>query len=57
LIRERPVEVQSLPVQARATVGLNWLWIGIALTVPILVGLIAALAVEERARRRAPEWR
>ena len=57
MIRERPVEVQSLPVQARATVGLNWLWIGIALTVPILVGLIAALAVEERARRRAPEWR
>jgi len=29
-------------VQARATVGLNWLWIGIALTLPLLVGLAAA---------------
>jgi hypothetical protein len=30
-------------VQARATVGLNWVWIGIALTVPLGVGLAAAL--------------
>jgi hypothetical protein len=30
-------------VQARATIGLNWVWIGIALTVPLAAGLIAAL--------------
>jgi hypothetical protein len=30
-------------VQARATIGLNWAWIGIALIVPLAVGLIAAL--------------
>ena len=30
-------------MQARATIGLDWVWIGIALTVPLAVGLIAAL--------------
>ena len=29
-------------MQARATIGLNWLWIGIALTLPFVVGLAAA---------------
>lgn len=30
-------------MQVRATIGLNWVWIGIALTVPLAAGLIAAL--------------
>ncbi len=29
-------------MQARATIGLNWFWIGIALTIPLGVGLLAA---------------
>ena len=30
-------------MQARATIGLDWVWIGIALTVPLGVGLLAAM--------------
>lgn len=28
---------------ARVTIGLNWLWIGIALTVPLGIGFLAAM--------------
>ena len=30
-------------MQARATIGLNWLWIGIALAIPMALGLLAAM--------------
>jgi hypothetical protein len=37
-------------VQARATIGLNWLWIGIALTLPLLLGLVVAAPLWWRQR-------
>ncbi len=37
-------------MQARATIGLDWVWISIALTVPFAVGLIAALPLWWRQR-------
>jgi hypothetical protein len=30
-------------VQARATIGLDWIWIGIALTIPMALGLLGAM--------------
>lgn len=30
-------------VQPRATIGLNWVWIGIALTIPMALGLLGAM--------------
>jgi hypothetical protein len=37
-------------VQARATIGLNWLWIGIALTILMTLGLLGAMVFWWRQR-------
>jgi hypothetical protein len=37
-------------VQARATIGLNWVWIGIALTIPMALALLGAMCFWWRQR-------